>query len=119
MILEPKGLLKIFTNPFAVAVASGHWLVVSVAMYGGNYLGEFNQAFLTVILIFINFPALLLTVFFSKLCVIFGEFINAFYLWTFFSIIFVSAQWWLIGYFVAFISGEIKPVKFNLSLIDE
>jgi hypothetical protein len=111
---------KIFTNPIAIAIASLHWLIVIFALRGETYsnpsIGEFNQSLLVMILIFLNLPALLMTTFSAKLFLIFGEIT---YLWTFLSIIFVSLQWLLIGYFTAYILGEVKPTKFNLSLIDE
>jgi hypothetical protein len=113
---------KIFTNPIAIAIAiaSVHWLIIIFAMHGETYsnpsIGELNQSLLVMILIVLNIPALLMTTFFAKLFLIFGEIT---YLWTFLSIIFITLQWLLIGYFIAFMSGEVKPTKFNLSLIDE
>lgn len=119
-----KGLLKIFTNPIAIAVTLAHWLVMIFALYGEKYpnpaIGEFNQSLLAMFLIVINLPAILLATFFNNLLTFVGI-SSTFYsnIGVFFAISFVSLQWICIGYFIAFILGEVKPTKFNLSLIDE
>ena len=114
---------KIFTNPIAIAIALVHWLVVIFAIYGdherSNLIGEFNQSLLVMTLVFVNLPAITVINFLDNLLDIVG--LNTFntVIEGFFAIIFVTFQWLLIGYFAAFMLGEIKPTKFNLSLIDE
>jgi hypothetical protein len=114
---------KIFTNPIAIAVAVVHWLVVLFAIYGeherSSLIGEFNQSLLVMFLIVINLPAILLATFFNNLLTFVGIGTFNSNIGDFFAIIFVSLQWLLIGYFIAFMVGEVKPTKFNLSLVDE
>jgi hypothetical protein len=114
---------KIFTNPIAIAIASVHWLVVLFAVYGeherSSLIGEFNQSLLVMILIFLNLPAITVTTFLDNLITFVGIGTFNSNIGDFFAIIFVSLQWLLIGYFTAHILGEVKPTKFNLSLIDE
>jgi hypothetical protein len=114
---------KIFTNPIAIAISLVHWLIVLFAMYGeherSNLIGEFNQSLLVMFLIVINLPAILLATFFNNLLTFVGISTFDSNIGVFFTIIFVSLQWICIGYFIAFMLGEVKPTKFNLSLIDE
>jgi uncharacterized membrane protein len=118
-----KVMRKIFTNPIAIAIASVHWLVVLFAVYSeherSSLIGEFNQSLLVMILIFLNLLAITVTTFLDNLLTFVGIGTFNSNIGDFFAIIFVLLQWILIGYFIAFMLGEVKPTKLNLSLIDE
>jgi hypothetical protein len=112
-----------FTNPIAIAVASGHWLVVLFAVYGEDHTNPFHlfyEPFLTKLIILLNaIPLMFASILIFPLLSICGDNQSTLFVGLIISFIPITIQWFFIGYVFAKIVELFSRIESKLSLIDE
>lgn len=110
-----KVFLKAVTTPLGIALAMMQWIVILFAYLGDNPEPGFgNSTYLLQYLVFLNFPALIITNLIAKTIIVIlniSLWKNSVY--TFVSIFFITLQWILVGKIIELFVESIKetPVK--------